>query len=891
MNKKLLFGIMSLAALAACTNDDFETQNGAQVSEQVSPIQFEVINNAEVTRASMPGNSIVWSAAEGDLFTLYHGVNALTDNKMTGYENATYKASEGEGGAVLTTPSVIKKGFAVMVWPADTTFYKATSEKLTVKIPETLENVENNIPYASDLLNIEEYKAYSETPANPEEKVPTAYKTAGKDRKYAVYMRPMASQLILKADYAGTDAVINELTKGSDPIDPIALTSVDIVSPTKKLTKEIDLIFKDKTAYDPAAGTNWATVENNVWSKVTDFDLTSVVNPENNKLSTKCINGIESAKFLILPQAASEGVLTGAYIVVNTIYGKVELTAANYEDEINSAWYRYAASADDTYGETAGTGSDAGKVKTSIEKGLAQVIDKFSTNKTTKATSVVVNEPTGAVGTRYVKVLLTKLDMNGLHVKSDKQLYDAVRVWKEIGKGSVTVNLDGDAKTGEFEISQKTIAKINEINAALAEEETVRSFSVQPCKGVEGEKCNTIVITGGGEIPADLTFIKKNTVADNFAAVALNKGESWKWNSKNVMVDKAATGVSKIINRGTLVSDANATLKIFDNSSEDPKNPHQINTIPFENALGATWNINAVLYVQFDVTNYGTVNIAKGAEYLQSATGNIFTNEATTLPERFFMNDPSILDGVKAKFVEQIGVVNNKGVFAAVSGATINNYGLIEHADEAAKTIITANQKTAVETPFAVAFNDKATMGGANDNKMGRINLPYSNKDENDISISASAAKGFVSVTVTSENAPADKKLNATAVGTNVNYVIINSGIKEITDVSDKVKYIEFNDKDNTEITWKPRYNEKTGAKIPYEYDGLVVFSPVNIELNAIVKVSQSVYIAASMYVSGDFKKGDTTVTSSTEEFWTGYFGDTEDNADTMYKTFGAAGE
>ena len=879
MNKKLLFGIMSLAALAACTNDDFETQNGAQVSEQVSPIQFEVINNAEVTRASMPGNSIVWSAAEGDLFTLYHGVNVLTANKMTGYENATYKASEGEGGAVLTTPSVIKKGFAVMVWPADTTFYKATSENLTVKIPETLENVENNIPYASDLLNIEEYKAYSETPANPEEKVPTAYKTAGKDRKYAVYMRPMASQLILKADYAGTDATINELAKGADPIDPIALTSVDIVSPTKKLTKEIDLIFKDKADYDPAAGTNWATVENNVWSKVTDFDLASVVNPENNKLSTKCINGIESAKFLILPQAPSEGALTGASIVVNTIYGKVEISAAGgySEADLAKAWYRYAASGDATYGETAGTGSDAGKVTTTIEKGLAQVIDKFSTNKTTKTTSVVVNEPTGAVGTRYVKVLLTKLNMDGLHVKSDKQLYDAVRVWKEIGKSSVTVNLDGDAKTGEFEISQKTIAKINEINAALAEEETVRSFSVQPCKGVDGEKCNTIVITGGGEIPADLTFIKKNAAEDYFAAVALNKGENWKWNSKNVMVDKPATfGVSKIINRGTLVSDANATLKIFDNTSEDPKNPKQIYTIPFEN--NGTWNINAgVLYVQFDVTNYGTVNIAKGAEYLQSATGNIFTNEATTLPERFFTAKEK-----KDNKKEQIGVVNNKGVFGAVNGATINNYGLIEHADVDAKTMITANQTTG--TPFEAAFNDKATMGGS-DNKMGRINLPYSNKDENNISISASAANGFVSVTVTSDNAPEDKKLNATAVGTNVNYVIINSGITEITNVSDKVKYIEFNDTDNKEITWKPRY-DKDGNPVKYAYDGLVVFSPVNIELNATVDVKHSVYIAASMYVSGQLKYNNGNVA---EALWTGYFGNTKTNAATMYKTFGSA--
>lgn len=51
MNKKLLFGIMSLAALAACTNDDFENQGA--VAEQTSPIQFELINGNDASmRAS-----------------------------------------------------------------------------------------------------------------------------------------------------------------------------------------------------------------------------------------------------------------------------------------------------------------------------------------------------------------------------------------------------------------------------------------------------------------------------------------------------------------------------------------------------------------------------------------------------------------------------------------------------------------------------------------------------------------------------------------------------------------------------------------------------------------------------------------------------------------------
>lgn len=867
MNKKLLFGIMSLAALAACTNDDFESKNGAQVSEQVSPIQFEVINNAEVTRASMDGNSIAWSAADGDLFTLYHGVAGFASPfAMAGYENATYKASEGEGGAVLTTPSVIKPGSAVMVWPADTTFYVAASGNLTVKIPATLENVENNIPYASDLINILPYAAYSETtPAPPA--VPTAYNTAGKDRKYAVYMRPMASQLILKADYAGTDAVINALTTGSDPIDPIALTSVEINDPANKLTKEIDLSFTTPVA---PQSSNWNTVENNSWQAVTGFDLTSAVGA--GQLTTKCINGIESAKFLMLPRTnIGAGGLAGASIVVNTIYGKVATTAYN-ATEIADAWYRYMAPGTAvTYGETetttAGTGSDASKVRytQNIEKGLAQVIDAFSKNTTTKATSVVVGEPTGAVGTRYVKVLLNKLDMNGLHIKTDKQLYDAVRVWKEIGTANVTVNLDGDKTTGEIEISQKTIAKINEINAAV----TGRKFNVTACAD-PGEVCNTIVITGGGAVQ-NMDFIV-NTVAA--ADVALKAGETWEWAAsetaaKTLTLSPVATnGVKSIINKGTFVSGATATLAIYNNVTPTPA---QMN-VKFVN--DGTWNVNAGdVTVQFDVTNNGIVNIKKGAEYHQDltsgTTATTFINDAQTLPERFVLNDPSIPAATKAAFVEKMGVVNNSGVFAVTGTTTvkgvINNYSLIEHADKDAKTYITANE---------LGGSSYANVWAAATNKLGRINLPFSNKDEDNISVSAGLLTGFVSVTVsTGDGAPANKQLNAATVGEKVNYVIINSGVETITEMSNKIKYIEFNDDNDTEIAWQAGTST---APVTATYEGLIVLSPVNIKLYTNVTVTKSTYLAAKVYVGGGFTPAN----------YSGYYGNTAGNVTSMVITY-----
>jgi len=869
MNKKLLFAAMSFAALTACSTDDFESQQ--QVAEGVSPIQFEVINNSETTRAHMDGNTIKWDANDGDLFTLYHG-GTLGGTALTSYENATYSAHAGGEGetATLTTPSMIKAGRAIMVWPVDTTFYAAASGNLTVKIPVTLSNIENNIPYASDLITINPYAAYNEKAPTP---VPTAYNTAGKDRKYQVYMRPMASQLILKADYAGTDAVINALTTGADPIDPIALTSVEINDPATSLTKEIDLSFATPVA---PQGTNWTKVKNNAWTEVTGFDITSAVGA--GQLTTKCINGIESAKFLMLPQATIGGAgLAGASVVVNTSYGKVAISAAGgyTAAELGDAWYRYAAAGAGagTYTETetttAGTGSDASKVRytNNIERGLAQVIDAFSGNNTTKATSVVVGEPTGAVGTRYVKVLLSHLDMDGLHIKTDKQLYDAVRVWKEIGSGNVTVNLDGTK--GVFEISQKTIAKINEINAAAAEETTPRKFNVTACN-VTGEVCNTIVITGGGAVKNMDFILNTSKTAD----VALKAGETWEWvasttAAKKLTVDATACGITRIINKGTFVSGATSTLAIYDNTTPTPV---QVN-IPFVN--DGIWNVNAGdVTVQFDVTNNGTVNIKKGAEYHQDitagTTATTFENDAQTLEKRFVLNDPSIPAGTKATFVEKIGVVNNSGVFAVTGNTTvkgvINNYSLIEHADKDAKTYITAN---------AFAGSSYATAWGAA-NKLGRINLPFSNKDEDNISINAALATGFVSVTVsTGDGAPANGNLNAAVVGDKVNYVIINSGVTAITEMSNKIKYIEFNDDNKTEIAWQAG---TSAAPKTATYEGLIVLSPVNIKLYTNVVVNQSTYLAAKMYVGGGFTPGTGN--------YSGYYGNTTDNKTSMYITY-----
>lgn len=873
MNKKLLFGIMSLAALAACTNDDFENQGA--VAEQTSPIQFEVINNDASMRATMNGSSIVWSANDGDLFTLYHGGTATGDPLyLQDYQNATYKAGAEDGKAAkLTTPSMILAGKAIMTWPVDTMFTNAGGvNKLAIQIPTEQTDIANQIPYVSDLIDIDVYN-----PGGDGSKIGNQ-NTAGYQRTYPVFMRPMASQLTLKAEYAGKDKIDELVNDATDPIADITIDNIELQTvAATAFTKKIALTFTAKTTGAGSDEARWnAAVPTNAWSHVTRFDIANIgtTGDKTNTLTSACpISGEKNltngCKFLILPQATIGGGVSNAAVTVNTYYGKVliakqsEYANSKYsDDEYNAAWYRYVSEANKVAAETTEenasaataetTGENAGKYKTiakSVAFGMQQTINDFSTH--TAGSGVVKGEPVGYALTRYVNVDLTKLDMSELHIKTDKQLRDVAKVWKKLGLDAVTVYLDGGQEgdaTGEFTISQKTIEVINGINGAYnATTNPTQGFTVKPCKDT-GEECTKIIITGSDykQDVQDIAFIVANggTKAD---VVLAKETKAWKWNG-TVKVAKA--GVNQIVNKGTMENGATATLKTVEFNETQ-------NSVKLRNE--GTWNITAgTLNVQFDVTNIKEVNISKGAQYRQDgAVATYFTNTAVTLPQRFLTGDAK----------EMIGVVNNYGVFASVNKGGIVNYGLIEHADKDAKTYILRNQQGG---NFDSAFD---TSG----NRMGRINLKYSNKDEDNISISAAAAEGFVSVTVNADDAPTNGILNADVVGDRVNYIIVNGGINEIAAVSAQVKYIEINDpskKQPNEIVWSVANSE---------YEGLIVLSDVNIKLNTTINVTKAAYLGADMYVGGTLKyKGG----AITDNLWKGYYGDTSADYATKYITY-----
>jgi hypothetical protein len=220
-------------------------------------------------------------------------------------------------------------------------------------------------------------------------------------------------------------------------------------------------------------------------------------------------------------------------------------------------------------------------------------------------------------------------------------------------------------------------------------------------------------------------------------------------------------------------------------------------------------------------------------------------------------------------------------VAASVKKAEIDNFCLIEHADVEAKTYVTNNETMmangyTADADFATPFN--ATGAKASYVKMGRINLPYANKDEDNVSISNAAPgtqQGFVSVTVSSDPNPGTANsgvLNNSVVGTYVNYIIVKGGVNTVTRLAPAIQYVEFDT--NKEIAWN--VNTLTPLK------GLIVLSDINIKQGTEVNVTEAAYLGADMYVGGEINNG----TLGTMPNWNGYYGPTAGNFATKFITY-----
>ncbi len=688
MKSKLLFGaLLGSIALASCTaDDDLATSSG-----KVSPIKFSVAMEggngvSSLTRAEVT-NGFKLNFEKGDLLSLFHGGDAT----LKSYQNAIYEGSSADGSAFeFTTKSMVLKGTAIMVYPADTAFVNDGTAAPVIKIDAVqTAKTKELMPYMSEVLTIAQY----------DEK--KGSNVAGYDKDYAIVLKQVASTLSLTTVPSGTEKIDNL------GVSPLAVSSVAMSTTANSFNTSLSVAA---TTTVPTSNSTYP-----LWTGVSDVDLASAA--ATTELSTTDIKDNYSAVFTLLPTGSTVNA-AGAKFVIQTNYGKVSLDDSN----------------DKIWGKTAATINYDKKVS----EGIADVLANTWIANTS---GTFKNEKVGGLFRRSIKADMSKLDMDGLHVKNAAHLIDALKVYdaiKDVQKSNVNFILDGDAN-GKFVMTPAAAAAY-----AAHLDMTGKTMTFTPCT-VVGEACTKVVFnsTELTEVPANIQFA---------SSIPVELTGVWKYTK----VDKNFKGVSTLSVESTATIQLLSTIGVKTGSEK----PSFINN--------GTATVAGITYLQdLAMVNNGTITIPADAEFRVKST---LVNEATSL--------------------KAYGKILNSGVLATVNGdgtsVYINNYGYIKQVASTAKTYITGNQTTTAN--FASAFSSST-------NKFGTLEL--FNKDDNNYSVSNAANKGFIMITTTDASVTAEK------IGVEANYVKITGDCTACyltSAASARLKYVEI--ASNKEVVW-----------------------------------------------------------------------------------------
>lgn len=695
--KKQLFGaLLGGVLLGACTSDDVLNVSASKDVNSQAPVFTVHFDNGDGvdTRAIYNGGI---GFVEGDLLSLYHGVQNLTTSStnFNGWGNAVYEGSiDEQGGFTYTTKAMVNPGSAVMVWPADIAFDGTTAP--VVNFGESSNNTYKNAikfqngetksltPYMSDIINIADLND------GKDDKDYTTDNRAGYGNHYDIYLKRVGGMLSLalnkinyKADEWPTD-------------DPLKLTAVEIK--TKKSGNEkavfstgIEIASSDKT---PNANKNEVTI-NGEKKKFANWEFVSKATGTTPISSIRYMLGEneQTADILLLPMAdgltfgdkndddvdndANKSVLgnklsnTDAIdeveIVVHTNYGKAVLTSKLSNKEEDKVWGR----------------SVDGK-RTTILSGLARDLSVLFGAAGDKA--VFAGETIGKTAERVIDVDVTKLELNGLHIKSSKQLVNAMTVLKKQGKDvaeQTTFILDGESEENPyFEMNAEALGVY---------EEAIKEWGVKYALNKRkelGHVCTAVAITKEGDnVPAYLSIADEIDIAgeevqnDNIAFVL--KG-SWNLNGGGEYVNIAA-----LKNEGTLTLTGTINaVKAGDEDEPEVLDPSKaIKLVNNEHGVIAV-NTEVVSYLNID--NYGTINIAQIPARLTMAGT---ATDGAILTNMIVLPDPvEKKPGATGLDEEYRGVINCNGITSVQdeTAGQINNNGVI-YVGANSKTLITNN--------------------------------------------------------------------------------------------------------------------------------------------------------------------------------------------------------
>lgn len=801
MKKHLFMAALVTTAMVACTQEDFESTNAS--SGQVSPISFTVTTDMDAQTRAEFLDSYAIHFERGDQMSLFHGIGKTPITEIDKFapsyvENAIYKANEdnGEDGLTFTTHSMVKPGAAIMVYPCDTTFQYLNDKGLYVTIPteQSKENILGRIPLMSELLTIPEWKEFdSETGEGST--------TAGYGRDYPITLKQVATVFTLNTNYGVSDAYgIIKTLENNGEIAPITIDKVTIESSANFNSKAL-VKYGDKTGDQ---GSNWPettddgfewTHVSNVWTAAGNSNEVKTVS----SLSSTFIgdvseNEMGKVEFLLLPQEAvadnDVANLTGK-IAVDTYYGQV-----SYDEDakIDGKNIMYKDGWDE-------------EEYLNVAAGLNEVVS-YTTKTKTGSGSTFYSEPVGVHVTRVLDVNLYDLDMSKVHIKTDKQLQDILKVYDALGFDEkyseinpLVLTVDGDKENQEFRMSMESVR--------LLQSEAYRNIRIQPCQ-TSGEVCSEIVLYHDAEtdVVPSIKFVTRNAVS-----LVLDKENNWTWEN-----GVEYSYINTLINEGTLNLD-NGDEVLDSDGNQDISVLNE-----------GTINVSGLVRQQCSLNNFGTINIAEGAEYRADGSGVVITNNATS--------------------AIALGLIYNSGILATSNEGAINNYGYIENmlGTTGNMTYVTTNATGGAS--FSNIWSES--------NKIGTIRLKTAGDN---ISVSNATNQGFIQYVYTGTNYETPEVCK-------YNYLIVTDDITFSAEAKE-VMYLEIQ---NTSKTDMPVVTNPQAERF-LALTGFILKGYANLHENNKL-VTEAAYIEGALYYGGLFcPTGQTGSLPKTQGV---YFGDSE---------------
>ena len=737
--KYLLSMLVGGAMLTACSVDDdlnlSPVVEGVDSAAPVFTVSFD--DEDPLTRAKWGESGKKVTFENKDLLSLYYG-----GVETSGYGNAIYKGTEGEDGKLtFNTSSMVTKGTAIMIYPADTTMsWSKNTGAPVIKVSNVQDkNTKISTPYMSEILTIKEWTDMGE--AEKAGKTDEANMTEGYGRQYDIIMKRAADILSLKL-------VPTELKLTGVP--DIDIKGVEFVAKSAVFTTEIAVTAASGVSVNKAN-------DYKLWTGSSTLDVENIITKEKNLSTIDVDKATNIATFTLLPAKDFDFGEDGI-ILVHTTYGDVTIDKTTEKVCPNGN--------PDTKDE---------KPFLTAQEMVNFVMGRVWTKNNT-ATNTFYNEYLGKHITGLeMNVDLKKVEMSGMHVENEDELMVALKVYRQLKpEGDVNLILDGAKEgtyEGEFFMSEETW---KEVAKELADDNSKISLSL--CNG--DHACSAVVLeskeAAAEEVPELQIkgYAPLTTTTNQTTPVKVRLVGNWTYNCPDDNPTTATKDESKkdLTGIGTLSVQDSIVFKNNVNAANNIE-------IIIEKTAGA--GVSGTVTLGQALTNHGEIWITEGTDKLTVAGGGKLENREAT---------GSGVDGFSVG-----GKIYNAGTLAIVdgTGGKIDNYGLIKVTSENARTLISNNgqyttqQNATAETLFKTQFSSN--------NRIGTIELFDNEGSHDNTSVDGQQGfiKWFVSETVTADN-----------TGSIANYIVIKGNCTSVESIGEKVKYLEINNNTGKEVVF-----------------------------------------------------------------------------------------